>query len=112
MRERAAWRDLFTFRAPPRADFELWLGIGAFVFVLALWLLVTELRLVHPQFLPSPSAVLFAWVALVENAGYLTDIGISIARVWVAFLIAAVMAIPIGILMSSYRVDRRASPSR
>jgi NitT/TauT family transport system permease protein len=102
-RERAAWRDLFAFRAPPRADLELWLGIGAFVFVLALWLLVTELGLIHPQFLPSPWAVLSSWAALVENAGYLTDIGISIARVWVAFLIAAVMAIPIGVLMSSYR---------
>jgi NitT/TauT family transport system permease protein len=102
-RERAAWRELFTFRSPPRADFELWLGIGAFVFVVALWLLITELGLVHPQFLPSPWAVLSSWAALVENAGYLTDIGISIARVWVAFLIAAVMAIPIGVLMSSYR---------
>ena len=102
-RERAAWRELFTFRAPPRSDLELWLGIGAFVFVVALWLLITELGLVHPQFLPSPWAVLSSWAALVENAGYLTDIGISIARVWVAFLIAAVMAIPIGVLMSGYR---------
>jgi NitT/TauT family transport system permease protein len=102
-RERAAWRELFTFRSPPRADLELWLGIGAFVFVVALWLLITELGLVHPQFLPSPWAVLSSWAALVENAGYLTDIGISIARVWVAFLVAAVMAIPIGVLMSSYR---------
>ncbi|HSD33862.1 MAG TPA: ABC transporter permease [Alphaproteobacteria bacterium] len=102
-RERAAWRELFTFSAPPRSDLELWLGIGAFVFVVALWLLITELGLVHPQFLPSPWAVLSSWAALVENAGYLTDIGISIARVWVAFLIAAVMAIPIGVLMSSYR---------
>jgi NitT/TauT family transport system permease protein len=91
--------------APPApADLELWLGIGAFVFVVALWLLITELGLVHPQFLPSPWAVLSSWAALVENAGYLTDIGISIARVWVAFLVAAVMAIPIGVLMSSYRV--------
>ena len=102
-RERAAWRDLFAFRAPPRADLELWLGVGAFVFVLMLWLLVTELGLIHPQFLPSPWAVLSSWAALVENAGYPADIGISIARVWIAFLIAAVMAIPLGVLMSSYR---------
>jgi NitT/TauT family transport system permease protein len=30
--------------------------------------------------------------------------GISTHRVWIAFLISAVMAIPIGILMSSYRI--------
>ncbi len=102
VRERAAWRDLVTFRGPPRADFELWLGIGAFLFVLAVWSLVTGLGLVHPQFLPSPLAVVSSWVAMVES-GYVVDIAISIARVWVAFLIAAAMSIPLGILMSSYR---------
>lgn len=101
--ERALWRDLFTFRAPPRADFELWLGIGAFLFVLAVWILVTALGLVHPQFLPSPVAVVSSWFRLAREAGYLSDIGISIARVWVAFLASAIMAIPLGVLMSSYR---------
>ena len=101
--ERAPWRNLFGFRAAPQADLELWLGVAAFLFVLVIWFLVTTLGLVHPQFLPSPVAVVASWIALVENAGYLTDVGISIARVWVAFLAAAVMAIPLGVLMSSYR---------
>jgi NitT/TauT family transport system permease protein len=101
--QRPPWRDLFTFRAPVRADIELWVGIGAFAAVLAAWVLVTGLRLVHPQFLPSPWAVVSAWVALLENAGYLGDIGISVARVWVAFLASAIVAIPLGVLMSSYR---------
>jgi NitT/TauT family transport system permease protein len=101
--ERPRWRDLFGFRAAAQADLELWLGIAAFLFVLAIWMLVTSLGLVHPQFLPSPVAVVASWIALVENAGYVTDVGISIARVWVAFLAAAVMAVPLGVLMSSYR---------
>ena len=101
--ERSRWRDLFGFRAAPQADLELWLGVAAFLVVLVVWFAVTTLGLVHPQFLPSPVAVVASWIALVENAGYLTDVGISIARVWVAFLAAAVMAIPLGVLMSSYR---------
>jgi NitT/TauT family transport system permease protein len=101
--ERGRWRSLFGFRAAPQADLELWLGIGAFVFVLAAWQLVAGLGLVHPQFLPSPVAVVSAWLSLVENAGYLTDVGISIARVWVAFLAAALLAVPLGVLMSGYR---------
>lgn len=101
--DRAGWRDLFTFRAKPRADLELWLGIGAFLLVLAAWVLVAGLGLIKPQFLPSPLAVVSAWLRLVEDAGYLTDIGISVARVWVAFLASAVMAIPLGVVMSSYR---------
>jgi NitT/TauT family transport system permease protein len=98
-----AWRDLIAFRAPPRADFELWLGIGAFLFVLAVWIFTTGLGLVHPQFLPSPLAVVSAWIRLIKDSGYLADIGISVTRVWVAFLVSAIMAIPLGVLMSSYR---------
>ena len=57
----------------------------------------------RPQFLPSPQAVVAALIGLLQNAGYLRDIGISIARVWVAFIASAVVAIPLGMLMSSYR---------
>lgn len=100
---RSGWRELFFFRGPARPNLELWVGIGAFLVVAGAWLLVTELGFVHPQFLPSPLAVLRALWGLFAAAGYLTDIGISIGRVWTAFAAAAVMAVPLGILMSSYR---------
>jgi NitT/TauT family transport system permease protein len=96
------WRDLFVFRATTRPDIEVWVGIAAFVVVIGAWLLVTELRLVQPQFLPSPLAVLEAWAGLFRN-DYHVDIAISIGRVWVAFGAAAALAIPLGMLMSSYR---------
>jgi len=101
---KSAWRELFTFRAAPQPRQELWLSIGAFVFVLALWSFVAETGLVQPQFLPSPRAVVAAWIRLFGEAGYIGDIGISVARVWAAFLASAVIAIPLGILMSGYRV--------
>jgi NitT/TauT family transport system permease protein len=104
VRRRAIWRDLLSFRGRVGPNVELWIGIGAFVVVLLIWLLVTEFELVHPQFFPSPGAVVLAWWGLVENVGYFNDIGISVARVWIAFLLAAVIAIPLGILMSSYRI--------
>jgi NitT/TauT family transport system permease protein len=91
-----------VFRARTRPEIEVWVGIAAFVVVLAAWLLATELGLVQPQFLPSPRAVLEAWAGLFQN-DYHVDIGISIGRVWVAFGAAAVIAIPLGMLMSSYR---------
>jgi NitT/TauT family transport system permease protein len=96
-------RELFIFRGKPRADLDVWVGIGGFVFVLAAWLLVTELALVKAQFLPSPRAVISALWRLFKEAGYIQDIGISMARVWVAFLASVVIAIPLGILMSGYR---------
>ncbi|MGE0238671.1 MAG: ABC transporter permease [Parvibaculaceae bacterium] len=100
----AAWRELFAFRAAAQPRPELWLSIGAFLLVLVLWTLVAELGLVQPQFLPSPRAVVAAWARLFTEAGYVGDIGISIGRVWAAFLASAVIAIPLGILMSGYRV--------
>lgn len=98
------WRALFRFRGKPRANLEIGMGIGAFVLTIALWWLVAALELVRPQFLPSPVAVVVAWWGLFETAGFLYDIYISIARVWIAFLLAAVIAIPLGMLMSTYRV--------
>ena len=100
---RSPWRGLFTFRARARADVELRIGIAAFVIVIGVWVLVTELGFIHPQFLPAPLDVVLALYGLFANAGYIWDIGISIGRVWAAFLAAAVVAIPLGILMSSYR---------
>ena len=100
---RGPWRDLFSFRAKPRADIEVWVGVFGFVFVMTAWVIVTAAGLVRPQFLPSPLAVWQALVGLFGNAGYLYDIGISMMRVWVAFLASAVVAIPLGILISSYR---------
>jgi NitT/TauT family transport system permease protein len=101
---RPSWREMFLFRGAVRPRQELTVSIGAFLAVLGLWLLVTGLGVVQPQFLPSPQAVLVAWWRLFTEAGYGTDVGISIARVWVAFLASAVVAIPLGVLMSSYRV--------
>lgn len=101
-RPSSPWRDLFGFRTRARPDIEVWVGIVAFVAVLGAWWLVTGLGLVQPQFLPSPRAVLEAWAGLFQN-DYLQDIGISIGRVWIAFGAAAVIAIPLGMLMSSYR---------
>ena len=96
-------RELFTFRGKPPADLEVWVGVGGFVFVLATWLTVTELALIKPQFLPSPLAVVSSLWRLLTEENYIQDIGISVARVWVAFLASAVIAIPLGILMSGYR---------
>jgi NitT/TauT family transport system permease protein len=99
----SAWRELFRFRGAARSDLELWVGVAAFAAVLALWWLAAAIELVRPHFLPSPPAVVSAWWGLFRNAGYAYDIGISIFRVWVAFLASAVVAIPLGMLMSSYR---------
>lgn len=99
----AGIRELFIFRAKARADVEVWVGVGGFVFVIVAWTLITRLSLVKPEFLPSPGAVISALWRLFTQAGYIWDVAISVERVWIAFLASAVIAIPLGIFMSSYR---------
>jgi NitT/TauT family transport system permease protein len=41
---------------------------------------------------------------LLTRYDFASDIGISIFRVWAAFLAAALMAIPLGVMMSSFRI--------
>jgi NitT/TauT family transport system permease protein len=48
--------------------------------------------------------VLEAVYRLFADQNFTADIGVSIFRVWVAFVVSALMAIPLGILMSSYRI--------
>jgi NitT/TauT family transport system permease protein len=98
------WRGLFRFRGRTRPNIELAIGVASFIAILLFWLLVAELGWIAPQFLPSPVAVLQAIYRLFAGQHFAADIGISIFRVWIAFILSALMAIPIGILMSSYRI--------
>lgn len=77
----------------------------------ALWWLATHFRWLPPLVLPSPEAVWNAFMA--SNRGELQGgttlfehFGWSFARVFGAFLLAVVTAIPVGILMGVSRVAR------
>ena len=96
-------RGLFRFRGAETGGSSLWIGFAGFLTVMALWLAATEGGLVKPQFLPSPFAVLRALYTMFVEGGFSWDVAISIFRVWAAFLLSALVAIPLGILMSSYR---------
>ena len=62
------------------------------------------MELVSPRVLPNPWKVVKALYVMLVDQSFLEDIWISVARVWGAFLMSAIMAIPIGIWMSSYRI--------
>jgi NitT/TauT family transport system permease protein len=103
-RPAGGWRELLVFRGRPDASVQLYVAIATFGAILLLWLAITEAGLLAPQFLPSPLDVLNALRELFLEAGFTFDILISIYRVWMAFALAALMAIPLGILMSSFRI--------
>jgi taurine transport system permease protein len=86
------------------------LSLGTVLAVLALWYLATHRGWVKPLFLPSPDAV---WGQFVEvwsegfaDATLATHIGWSALRVFGAFSLAVLTALPVGIMMGVNRVVR------
>jgi NitT/TauT family transport system permease protein len=82
-----------------------YLGIATLVFaVLAFtWFSVTAGGFVLPLFLPSPGQVLSRLGELWASGQLFADIGISIYRITYGFFISTIVALPIGILIGSYR---------
>lgn len=97
-------RNLLTFRGRSMRGAEILIGIAVTLLLVAFWELASTSGLVNRQFLPPPSAVVAATWNMLQNQNLLWHAAVSTFRVWLAFLIAALMAIPIGILMSSYRI--------
>jgi len=69
---------------------------------LLLWWLVTTFGTIDPKFLPSPAKVWEAFVRLWSTRELLKDTVASLWRVGVGFLLAALLSIPVGVLMGSF----------
>ncbi len=72
--------------------------------VFAIWAALSYTGTVQDLFLPTPSQV---WQAAVteSNTGILwPDIGASVLRIVLGFIISSAVAIPVGLLMGSYKV--------
>jgi len=97
------FRSIFTFRQSLPRRTEILLGaLGFFIFI-GSWHLTAVSGIIRPEFLPTPLSVLMAFVRLFVERDFSTDILISIGRVWFAFFLSVIIAIPLGLLMSTYR---------
>lgn len=80
------------------------------IVLIAAWFLVTDMGWIKPLFLPSPQAVWSKFVIAVTegvaNSTLWQHTVTSLSRVFGAFLLSCVTAIPIGILMGTNRVMR------
>lgn len=79
------------------------LGVSMFAIVLIIWSIVTYGGIVNALFVPTPGKTLQAAVKLFTQLGYLEDVRITVVRVMVGFLIATAIALPLGILVGTYK---------
>jgi NitT/TauT family transport system permease protein len=79
------------------------LGVAFFVLFFAVWSLVTFTGYVSKTFLADPVSMFKSgWVLLAEQ-GFAKDIGMTVWRVVGGFVIAAALALPLGIAMGAYK---------
>jgi len=104
--ERAPRRfeDFLNPREPIPKGLYLVLSLSSFAFFLIIWSILTYGGIVDPLFLPSPGRVFQAGVDLFRELGFTTDILNSVYRVMVGFIIAAIIGVPIGLFMGTFKV--------
>jgi len=96
--------DFLSPREPIPKSLYFILTVSSFVFFLIIWSILTYGGLVDPLFLPSPGRVFQAGVDLFVELGFSTDILNSVYRVMLGFIIAAVIGVPLGMFMGTYKV--------
>jgi NitT/TauT family transport system permease protein len=79
------------------------LGILFFVLFFTVWGYATLGGFVSKTFLASPLTMVEEGWLLITRHGFLADIGITIWRVLGGFALAALIAVPIGVLMGAYK---------
>jgi taurine transport system permease protein len=72
--------------------------------VLILWQLAVQSNLIDAVFLPSPSAILQRGIDMLGDGSLVLNVLASTRRVMVGFLLAALVSIPLGILMGSSKL--------
>ncbi len=82
---------------------KLALGISFFVVFVAVWAAVTFGGLVSKTFLANPLQMVTSGWDLLVNQGFSKDIGMTVWRVVGGFLIAAALALPLGVAMGAYK---------
>jgi NitT/TauT family transport system permease protein len=81
----------------------LWLNIASVIAGIAIWWIVSLLPGVQ---IPTPPAVVVEGGKLIANGTLAADIGASLVRVLIGFILGSLVAIPIGFLMGWYAIAR------
>lgn len=88
---------------PVAREWRVALGIAFFVGFVAVWSLLTLSGAVPKHFLASPWQTLVSGWDLFATQGFAVDVGMTIWRVVGGFVLAAIIAVPLGIAMGAYK---------
>ena len=88
---------------PVKPGTRLALGISFFILFFAVWAVFTLGGYVSKTFLADPITMVRSGYDLLANQGFAKDIGMTVWRVLGGFALAALLAIPLGVMMGAYK---------
>ena len=92
----------------PKADItpRMYLGltITSFMLLLAIWSALTYSGFVSNMFLPTPDQIVTSAIMLFTEFKLMDDVIASVLRVSAGFFLAALIGVPLGVLMGSLKV--------
>ncbi|MFL5807754.1 MAG: ABC transporter permease, partial [Roseiflexaceae bacterium] len=72
--------------------------------LLALWAALTYGGVANPLFLPSPTAVVDAFIKMIANGSLVGHMRASLLVIMIGWALAVLVAVPLGIVMGSFRL--------
>jgi NitT/TauT family transport system permease protein len=96
-------------RKTARGDGTFSYGMPLLILFFLLWEIAPRLGWLNPIFFPPLSDVCKSWLALAKSGVLADNIGISLQRAGIGFLLAAIVAIPLGFLMGRYTLFEKVS---
>src|SRR5260370_17732740 len=109
--------ELFAIRKETSRSTKITLAIVSWATLVLIWSLITHWDLISSYVFPTPIQVVRAFPLLFSEQGLLINVRTSWLRIGQAFLWCAVIAVPLGLLMASFRwfndvVEPVAAPMR
>lgn len=96
-------RRFLEYKSDIPLSWTIALGVLVWLLVFGLWELAVYRQWAIEILLPGPGKVLGALYTLFAEEGFIVDVAYSVGRIALSFTLACMVAVPLGILMGSFK---------
>jgi hypothetical protein len=89
-----------------------WPGFALIVVILLLWELASAKQWIDPVSMPRVSTIFVSWAQAIKSGILLQSLGPTVWRIFIGFGLAAIIAVPLGLLMGSIHLPAAGADHR
>jgi ABC-type nitrate/sulfonate/bicarbonate transport system permease component len=86
---------------------QRWPGFLLIAVILVIWEISSYYRLVDPVSFPRVSLIFTRWIEILQSGVLIEEVVSSLGRIFTGFALAAIVAIPLGLLMGGFTLVYR-----